>query len=47
MAELEAARLALADAIRADLEAGVRQVDIAREAGYTREAVRRIARTDE
>jgi len=43
VAELEAARLALADAIRADAEAGVPQVEIVRATGYTREQVRRIA----
>jgi CRP-like cAMP-binding protein len=39
---LETARLALADAIRADAAAGVTQVDITRATGYTREQVRRI-----
>jgi CRP-like cAMP-binding protein len=42
--DAEVARLALADAIRADAEAGVTQVDIVRATGYTREQVRRIVK---
>jgi CRP-like cAMP-binding protein len=41
--ELEAARLHLAEQIRADVAAGVRQVDIVKATGYTREQVRRLA----
>lgn len=41
--ELEAARLELAELIPAEVEAGVRQVDIVKVTGYTREQVRRIA----
>lgn len=41
-AELESARLNLADLIRADAADGVRQVDIVKATGYTREQVRRI-----
>lgn len=40
--ELDAARANLADVIRTDAAAGVRQVDIVRATGYTREQVRRI-----
>lgn len=41
--ELESARAELAELIPAEVEAGVRQVDIVRVTGYTREQVRRIA----
>ena len=41
--EFEAARLHLAEQIRAEVMAGVRQVDIVKATGYTREQVRRIA----
>ncbi len=44
LSELTAAQHALAEAIRIDTTAGVRQVDIVRETGYTREQVRRIVR---
>ena len=44
VAELDAAREDLRVAILADLAAGVRQVDIAKETGYTREQIRRITR---
>lgn len=44
-AELAAARDALHDQIVAALAAGTRQVDIVRVTGYTREQVRRIARS--
>ena len=40
--ELKAARADLAEAIRADAAAGVRQVDIVKLTGYTREQIRRI-----
>jgi hypothetical protein len=41
--ELEASRVQLAELIPAELAAGVRQVDIVKATGYTREQVRRIA----
>jgi hypothetical protein len=40
--ELEAARAALADLIRAEMGVGVRQVDIVKVTDYTREQIRRI-----
>ena len=40
--ETEEVRVALADAIRAAVAAGMRQVDIVRVTGYTREQVRNI-----
>ncbi|HEX6872664.1 MAG TPA: hypothetical protein VF163_16325 [Micromonosporaceae bacterium] len=42
--ELEAAQRDLAEAIRADAARGVRQVDLVKATGYTREQVRRICR---
>lgn len=44
LAELDAAREDLHAAILADLAAGVRQVDIVKVTGYTREQIRRITR---
>lgn len=41
-AELEDVRLSLAEAIRQEIAAGVRQVDVVRATGYTREQIRRI-----
>lgn len=43
--DLEAARVDLAEAIRADAASGVRQVDIVKATGYTREMIRRIVAT--
>lgn len=43
----EDARLALAAAIREAASKGVRQVDIIRASGYTREQVRKIVRAGE
>lgn len=43
----EKARERLADAIRRANEAGVRQVEIIRISGYTREHVRRLLRPDQ
>ena len=47
VAELETARDQLAAAIRADAKNGVRQVDIVKVTGYTREQVRRIIGKDD
>lgn len=41
---LERARLELHQAIVADLDAGVRQADLVRLTGYTRERIRQLAR---
>jgi hypothetical protein len=41
-AELEDVRLSLAEAIRQETSAGVRQVDMVEVTGYTREQIRRI-----
>jgi len=42
--QLDQARAELHAAIVADLEAGVRQADLVRATGYTRETLRRVAR---
>lgn len=42
--ELTNAQTYLADLIRAEIAAGVRQVDIVKATGYTREQVRRIVK---
>lgn len=42
--QLEHARAALHDAIRAELAAGAQQVAVVRATGFTRETVRKIAR---
>lgn len=44
LADLEAAQHDLAAAIRSDAAAGVRQVDIVKATGYTRERVRQIVK---
>ena len=43
LAEIEEVRLSLADAIRTAAAEGMRQVDIVRASGYTREQVRMIS----
>jgi hypothetical protein len=42
LAELEDVRLSLAEVIEADIADGVRQVDVVKVTGYTREQIRRI-----
>jgi hypothetical protein len=42
--QLEQARARLHDQIAVELEAGVRQAELVRATGYTRETLRRIAR---